>query len=140
MQLPMTLRQSAQDIILANKVKYLELLKLDLEIDEGIKQKVSLKITNYHLDLGEYLPKVRPRLTDIIMTVARKELSFSTLKDKLDQYSIEIDKTGSPTNKKVQSEETPHSEFVENFIKISKLDANKFENYVEEDDEEEEDE
>ena len=76
MQLPVKMRQDAQDIILTNKVKYLELIKLDLDIPYSIKNSASTDMVEYYKKFGyaDNNCNIRPELTDIIMGVASKEL------------------------------------------------------------------
>ena len=76
MQLPLKMRQDAEDIIQMNKVKYLELLKLDLEIPQFIKEYVVENMRKQYDCYGEH-EMIRPALTDIIMGVASKELFIS---------------------------------------------------------------
>jgi hypothetical protein len=76
MQLPLKMRQEAEDIIQMNKIKYLELLKLDLEIPQSIKEGVIENMRKQYDYYGEH-EMIRPALTDIIMGVASKELFIS---------------------------------------------------------------
>lgn len=81
MQLPLKMRQDAEDIIQMNKIKYLELLKLDLEIPQFIKEYVVENMRKQYDCYGEH-EMIRPALTDIIMGVASKELFISKSNEK----------------------------------------------------------
>jgi hypothetical protein len=80
MQLPLKMRQDAEDIIQMNKIKYLELLKLDLEIPQFIKEYVVENMRKQYDCYGEH-EMIRPALTDIIMGVASKELFISKINE-----------------------------------------------------------
>jgi len=143
MQLPIKMRQSAEDIILTNKVKYLELLKLDLDVDESLKKIVSNKITNFYTEIGVYAPVVRPRLTDLIMSVASKELSDSNIKKKLDKHAIDV--SNENENKKIflqnknkgLDESSLESHLMDNIKTFGKWAAKEVNEYTEEESSEE---
>ena len=136
MQLPIKMRQSAEDIILTNKVKYLELLKLDLDVDESLKKIVSNKITNFYMEIGVYAPVVRPRLTDLIMSVASKELSDSNIKQKLDEHAIDVSNENEnkklPLKNKGPADSSLESHLMDNIKTFGKWAAKEVKEYIEE--------
>jgi hypothetical protein len=136
MQLPLKMRQSAEDIILTNKVKYLELLKIDLDVSENLKKVTSEKITTYYMDTGVvYIPAVRPRLTDLIMSVASKEYSTASIQQKVDEYTIDVDNTNKKQSDKHKT--SMETDIVDNMKKFGKWAAKQAKEYIEEEIEEE---
>ena len=58
LQLPIKLRHDALYIIIKNKAKYLDLLKIETEIPESIKNKVQTKMKEYNMKDGITLSQI----------------------------------------------------------------------------------
>ena len=84
-QLPLTMRQSGFDIIKNNKMKYLELLKMDIDIPENITKEVQIYMKDY---IGNTTHKIKNSLTDMLLAVGNHENKLYQRKNNINNHHL----------------------------------------------------
>ena len=93
LQLPVNLRHDAYYIIIKNKSKYLDLLKIDNDIPTFIKEKVRNKLINKNKNgpLKDHIDSLNiTNLSDIIIQISSNENERFDLENNIDNYYKEL--------------------------------------------------
>jgi hypothetical protein len=93
LQLPVNLRHDAYYIIIKNKSKYLDLLKIDNDIPSFIKEKVRNKLINKNKNgpLKDHIDSLNiTNLSDIIIQISSNENERFEIENNIDNYYKEL--------------------------------------------------